>query len=217
MNGRRRRGAFTIIELLVVLTIILVLAGLLLTGIQAARRAVNRAKCQTEITNMMMALQEYFAAFNDYPHGLNDNGGTDVGDDGNLDNDAGDDVGAGKVPADPNHPTIAELQLCTIITKLTIENGSRTVGPYYNPNRVQVVNGAMRDVYGSSYRYLADGRRTTLSGGQRMLSRIFKKGPVIWSIGEDLKQDVKNDNVDNDNNGKVDDPPELVNDVCSWN
>ena len=211
MHGRARRGAFTIIELLVVLTIILVLAGLLLAGIMAANRAVSRARCQTEITNMMMALQEYFNQFSDYPPG-----GTDSQDDGNLDNNPGDDLGAGK----PNPGTdVRLLQLCTIITKLSIENNSRTVGPYYNPNRVQVVNGAIRDVWGTPYRYLADGRRMTLNGatGQRMLSRITKKGPVIWSVAEDQKQDPQNDNLDNDNNGKVDDRPELVNDICSWN
>jgi prepilin-type N-terminal cleavage/methylation domain-containing protein len=214
MHGRTRHGAFTIIELLVVLTIILVLAGLLLTGIMAANRAVTRARCRTEITNMMMALQEYFNQFADYP-----TGGVDSMDDGNLDNNPADDVGAGKIPADPNHPTVAELQLYTLMTRLTIEGGSRTVGPYYNPNQVQVRNKAtILDQWGSPYRYLKDGRRTTLgANGMRLPSRISKRGPVIWSIAEDQKQDPQNDNLDNDNNGKVDDPPELVNDICSWN
>jgi hypothetical protein len=75
-------------------------------------------------------------------------------------------------------------------------------------------------VWGTPYRYLADGRRTTLNQatGQRELSRITKKGPVIWSLGEDTTQDPQNDNLDNDPpNGKVDDPPELVSDLCSWN
>ena len=49
-----------------------------------------------------------------------------------------------------------------------------------------------------------------------MLSRV-DKGPVIWSIGEDGKQDPLNNNLDDDNNGKVDDSPELENDICSWN
>jgi len=214
MDGRTDRRAFTIIELLVVMGIILILAGLLLQGISAARRYVQRVRTQTEITNMMIALSEYFNQFSDYPPG-----GTDVGDDGNLDNDPGDDVGAGKIPADPKHPTLAELQLRSICTQLLIEGGNRTVGPYYNPNKVQIVNGAIKDVWGSSFRYLADGRRTTPdpATGQRMLSRISKRGPVIWSVAEDQKQDVLNDNVDNDNNGRVDDLPELINDICGWN
>jgi prepilin-type N-terminal cleavage/methylation domain-containing protein len=222
MDGRTHRRAFTIIELLVVMGIILVLAGLLLQGISAARRYVQRARTQIEITNMMTALSEYFNEFSDYPPG-----GTDDGDDGKLDGPS-DDVGAGK----PNPGTdMTKLQLCSICTRLTIEGGNRTIGPYYNPNKLQMVDGAIKDVWGSSYRYLADGRRTTLDPlsltGQRKLSRVYKRGPVIWSVAEDRSQDPLNgwggentvdpNSWDDDNNGKADDPPELVNDICSWN
>ena len=89
-----------------VLTIILVLAGLLLTGIMAANRAVSRARCQTEITNMMMALQEYFNQFSDYPPG-----GTDSQDDGNLDNNPGDDLGAGRILGNQIQHHLAETDV----------------------------------------------------------------------------------------------------------
>jgi len=65
------------------------------------------------------------------------------------------------------------------------------------------------------------------STGMRMLSRIDRRAPVIWSLGEDgsavvkpgggYGQDPQNDNLDNDGNGKVDDTQELINDICSWN
>jgi prepilin-type N-terminal cleavage/methylation domain-containing protein len=214
MDARARRRGFTLIELLVVMGIILLLAALLLTGITAARRYVQRARVKADIDRMMMAMTEYYNEFADYPPG-----GTDVGDNGNLDADGGDDLGAGKVPADPLHPTPAELQLRTICTKWSIEGNNRTVGPYYSPNQVQVVNGAMVDVFGNPLRYLADGRRTTLDlgTGMLMLGRASKRGPVIWSVAEDGRQDVQNDNEDNNNDGKVDDTGELENDICSWN
>lgn len=212
MRRHANRRAFTLIELLVVIGIMLTLAGLLLGGIAAARKYVQRARTKTEIDRMILALTEYFNEFGAYPPG-----GTDSQDDGNLDNDAGDDLGSGKEPVDPLNPTVLELQLRTICTKLTIEGGNRSVGPYYSPNESQIVNHAITDVFGNPLRYLTDGRRTTIESGKRALSRIHKRGPVIWSIAEDSKQDGDNDNVDNDGNGKVDDVAELHNDICSWN
>ncbi len=208
-----RLKGFTLIELLVVMTIIMVLAGLLLAGIAAARRYVNRARTKTEIDNMMMAMTEYNNEFGNFPPG-----GKDVGDDGFLDNAAGDDLGSGKVPADPNNPSALELQLRTITVALKVEGGNRTVGPYYSPNQTQIVNGRLVDVFGNPLRYLADGRRTTTDAntGMRMLSRVDRRAPALWSIAEDARQDPQNDNLDNDNNGKVDDAPELINDITSW-
>ena len=221
-TGSRSRGTsggrrgFTLIELLVVMGIMLVLAGMLLGGIAAARKYVKRASTRAEIDRMMIALTEYFNEFSAYPPGGMDTSGND---DGNLDNNAGDELGAGKEPAHPQDPTALELQLLTICTKLTIEGGNRTVGPYYSPRERRIVNHALTDVFGNPYRYLADGRRTKLDTGtgRRLLGRIHKRGPVIWSIAEDARQDPDNDNEDNDDNGKVDDLRELENDICSWN
>ena len=208
----RGQRAFTLIELLVVMGIMLVLAGLLLGGIAAARKYVQRASTRAEIDRMMIALTEYFNEFSAYPPG-----GFDSIDDGNLDNNPTDELGAGKKPAQEDRPTAVELQLLTICTKLTIEDGNRTVGPYYVPRERRVVNYALTDVFGNAYRYLADGRRTSLDGGVRAASRIHKRGPVLWSIAEDTRQDPDNDNEDNNDDGKVDDPRELENDICSWN
>ena len=209
---------FTLIELLVVMAIIMVLAGFLLVGISAARRAVNRGKTKAEIDNMMMALTAYNNDFAAYPPGGTD---TPPGD-GVLD-----ELGAGTMPADPLHPTPLELQLRTITVKLTIEGGNRTVGPYYSPNQTQIVKYALVDVFGFSFRYLADGRNPLLDAqGKRLAGRVEKRGPVLWSVGEDGVQDAHNDNIDDDNfdgvtdqrdNGKVDDSAELTNDICSWN
>src|SRR5947209_18901163 len=48
-GGMRASAAFTITELLVVMSIISVLVGVLLAGVQKARDAANRAKCLSNI------------------------------------------------------------------------------------------------------------------------------------------------------------------------
>jgi hypothetical protein len=174
--------------------------------------SIYRLRTKVEIDRLTVALMEYYNDFGAYPPG-----GKDLNDDGDLD-DPGEDFGSGKLPADPAHPTIFELQLRTLCVKLSVENGTRTVGPYCSPHPEQIVNGALRDIYGNPLRYLADGRRSTLdpATGLRLPGRGWKAGPVVWSIGPDGKQDPRNNNLDDDYNGKVDDPPELEDDICSW-
>jgi len=74
------------------------------------------------------------------------------------------------------------------------------------------------DVFGALFRYLVDGRRKTIdpATGEPPMGRVLKRGPVIWSLGRDTTQDPRNDNLDNDGNGKVDDPGELADDIGSW-
>ncbi len=214
---------FTLIELLVVIAIIGVLAGLLLAAVTGAQNAMRKARVKVEIDNMMMALTEYYNEFGTYPPG-----GTDVGGDGFLDNNASDDLGAGKLPLNSVDPAV--LQLRTILVALPMQvtaanpRGARTVGPYYTGSQVKVINGAICDVWDTPYRYLADGRKSDPSTSQYVLGRVNKRGPIIWSLGADKRQEPTNasaqtgdDNEDNNADNKVDDPKEVGDDICSWN
>jgi hypothetical protein len=178
------------------------------------RHSVPRARVKADIDNLMMALTEYHNQFAAYPPG-----GTDLNDDGDLD-DPGEGLGCGRAPADPAKPRAAELQLRWLTVNIPIENNTRTVGPYYNP-RLKDIDKAGRfvDIWGRALRYLPDGRRTTIDPGTgfRLPGRVTQPGPVIWSVGEDGRQDPGNNNRDDDGDGKVDDPKELVDDICSWN
>ena len=64
------RAGFTLVELLVVIAIIGILVALLLPAIQAAREATRRAKCQSNMKNVALALQNYHSANNRFPKGF---------------------------------------------------------------------------------------------------------------------------------------------------
>ncbi|MHB0956955.1 MAG: DUF1559 family PulG-like putative transporter [Pirellulaceae bacterium] len=74
MRFRFRRG-FTLVELLVVIAIIGVLVALLLPAVQAAREAARRMSCTNNLTQLILAVQNYEMSFRAYPPGtVNDSG-----------------------------------------------------------------------------------------------------------------------------------------------
>ena len=66
------RSGFTLVEMLVVIVIIGVLAGLVLPAINAAREAARRAGIVMEISNLHSAMQDYRNTYSSYPPNASD-------------------------------------------------------------------------------------------------------------------------------------------------
>jgi len=70
------RGGFTLVELLVVIAVIAILAGLLLPALNKARTAAKTAKCMSNIRQLGVAVQLYAGDKAQYPYVADGNGKT---------------------------------------------------------------------------------------------------------------------------------------------
>ncbi len=66
---KKAQAAFSLVELLVVISIIGILIALLLPAVQAARDAARRTQCAGNIRQVGLAIQNYHAAHNCFPAG----------------------------------------------------------------------------------------------------------------------------------------------------
>src|SRR5262245_58228724 len=67
----RRRTAFTLLELIVVIGIIVVLLGLILPAVQKVRETSDCATCKKNLREIVLAAQHYHDKNKCFPPGLN--------------------------------------------------------------------------------------------------------------------------------------------------
>lgn len=125
-----RRGGFTLIELLAVIAIIMVLVGLILSGVAAVRNAARKAKARGEIVALEHAVKAY----------LNDNGKLPIPD---------------AVQGRPEPDYFAEgSDGEAIVEKLTTTNNPRGI-VYLDPQN-STSPGIYKDPWGTPYAFKFD-------------------------------------------------------------
>lgn len=206
-RDRRARSAFTLIELLTVIAIIVVLMGLLFPAITAVKEQAKKTQAKNDLTQIVNAIRAFYTEYGQYPCGAQT--GADAND---------------YVAADDNTQNI----LMDVLRVPSATNGNVTT---YNPRQVVFVDapvakdpvnpkngiggsGRWYDPWGNAYRVKIDNNYNNQLLNPYSANAGFatlNTGVIAWSIGKDKGGAVAGTAAQGDKNTGT-----YADDVLSW-
>ncbi len=121
----KKRG-FTLVELMVVISIIVVRAGLVLAGLTIAQNKAEQVKAKADVANLLNAVKRYEMDYNELPLPLSLNGITENSNSNKF-------TALGSVENDDE--MVEYDKLLQLLTQMNITDGNNTDAPNYLNNR----------------------------------------------------------------------------------
>jgi len=176
--------AFTLIELLIVISIIIILMGLLFPAFRGAQDQAKKVQAKNDLTQIVTAVTAYYTEYGKYPVATDD---TPITNNANLFNAL-----RGVDTSDAVNPRkIVFVTLPDVKDTAHPRSGIGTDGQFYDP-------------WGTAYKIAIDGNYDnqianpySQNAGQAML----RLGVIAWSLGKDKaggSGDKKSGNSDDD-------------------